>query len=46
MISDHPSTNTNRMILKGSETTVGGSIIIPIAIRMEEMTMSIIKKGI
>ena len=41
-----PSINTNSSILKGSEIIAGGSIIIPIDIRVEETTKSITRKGI
>lgn len=41
----HPSTSTKNMTLNGKARTVGGSIIIPIDIRTEAMTISIIRKG-
>ena len=40
-----PSTNTKSNILKGMETIIGGSIIIPIDIKVTETTISITKNG-
>jgi hypothetical protein len=42
----HPSTRRNRRILKGIDIITGGSIIIPIDIRVLATTISITKKGI
>ena len=41
-----PSTSTNNISLKGNDTIIGDSIIIPIDIRIEATTRSIIKNGI
>ena len=46
MSRPQPSTSTNIMILKGNEIIEGGSIIIPIDIRVLETTISMIRKGI
>ena len=43
--SCQPSTRTKSMILNGIEIIDGGSIIIPIAIRVEEITISMTRKG-
>ena len=40
-----PSTKTKKMSLKGSEIITGGNIIIPIDIKTEATTMSIIRNG-
>ena len=40
-----PSTRTNSRILNGSEMKTGGSIIMPIAINVEETTRSMIRNG-
>ena len=45
MIKYHPSTRTNNRILKGREIMTGGSIIIPIAIKVDATTISMIKNG-
>ena len=42
----HPPTEINSRILKGSDIMTGGSIIIPIDIRVLATTMSITKNGI
>jgi uncharacterized Zn ribbon protein len=44
-VIDHPSTSTNNSSLKGSEMSIGDSIIIPRDIRIDEITMSITKNG-
>ena len=44
-ISIHPFANTKKASLKGSETTAGGTIIMPIAIRIEATTMSSTRNG-
>jgi hypothetical protein len=41
----HPSTRTNRSSLKGSETIMGGNIIIPIDIKTDATTISITRNG-
>jgi len=41
----HPSISTKNKILNGSETTVGGNIIMPIDIVIVATTKSIIKNG-
>ena len=41
----HPSTRTKKIILNGNEIMTGGNIIIPIAIKIDAVTMSIIKNG-
>src|SRR3954447_6491867 len=40
-----PSTRTKSRILNGSEIRTGGSIIIPMDIRVDEMIMSMIRNG-
>ena len=45
VIKCHPSTKTNNNSLKGSEMSAGGSIIMPMLISTDEMTMSMIRKG-
>ena len=40
-----PSIITKRRILKGRDTRVGGSIIIPIDINVAETTKSMMRKG-
>src|SRR5271166_2090316 len=40
-----PSTSTKRRILKGRDTSVGGSMNMPIDMRTEEMTKSITRNG-
>src|SRR3546814_19207673 len=40
-----PSTSTKKISLKGSEIITGGSIIMPIDMRMEATTMSMLRKG-
>ena len=44
-IKYHPSTNTKKTILKGREIITGGNIIIPIDIKIEAVTISMIRKG-
>jgi hypothetical protein len=44
-IMNQPSTRTKKMILKGSAMMIGGSIIIPIDIKTDATTMSMIRKG-
>ena len=46
MIRAQPSASTNSRILKGMEIVVGGSIIIPILIKVDATTISITIKGI
>jgi hypothetical protein len=46
IIRFQPSTITNSNILKGIDIIIGGSIIIPIDIKVLDTTISIIKKGI
>ena len=41
----HPSAKMNSNSLNGSEISTGGSINMPIEIRMPEMTMSMIRNG-
>ncbi len=41
----HPSTSTKKISLNGREIITGGTIIIPIAIRMEATSRSMIKNG-
>jgi hypothetical protein len=41
----HPSTKTNNNNLNGSATNIGDNIIIPSDIKMDEITISITKKG-
>ena len=41
----HPSTKTKNISLKGSETIIGGTIIIPIDINIEATTISIMTNG-
>ena len=41
-----PSATTNKRILNGIEIVVGGSIIIPIDIRVDATTISMIRNGI
>src|SRR5437868_13965288 len=43
--SDQPSTSTTKISLNGSDTTTGGSIIMPIDIRTEATTRAMIRKG-
>ena len=45
MISAHPSTTTNSSGLKGSDTIVGGTIIMPIAINEALTSMSSTRNG-
>src|ERR1700761_258511 len=45
VIRSHPSTSTNSRILNGSEMNVGGSIIIPTLINVEETIRSMIRNG-
>ena len=40
-----PSIKTKKIILNGKDKTLGGNIIIPIDIKTEAITMSIIKNG-
>src|SRR5262249_5751240 len=40
-----PSTSTKKMSLKGSEMVTGGSIIMPIDMRIEETTRSMMRNG-
>src|SRR3546814_13602727 len=40
-----PSTSTKKISLKGSEIITGGSIIMPIDMRIEATTMSMMRKG-
>ena len=42
---DQPSTATNRNSLSGKDISVGETIIIPIAMRMFETMMSMIRNG-
>ena len=46
MVSPQPSTRTNIIILKGREIMEGGSITMPMDIRVLETTMSMMRKGI
>ena len=41
----HPSTKTNNSNLNGKAINIGDSIIIPKDIRIDEITISITKKG-
>ena len=41
----HPSTSTKKISLKGSDTVVGGSIIMPTDIKIEATTKSMTRKG-
>ena len=43
--NDQPSTKTKKISLNGSDTTTGGSIIIPIDISTDATTRSMIRKG-
>ena len=43
--SDQPSTSTNSSSLNGSEIIAGGSIIMPIDIRVDATTRSMIRNG-
>ncbi len=45
MTSDHPSTSTNSISLKGSEISTGDSIIMPIDISTLATTRSMMTKG-
>jgi hypothetical protein len=45
MMRNHPSTSTNSRSLKGSEMTLGESMLIPIASRMFAITMSMMTNG-
>ena len=45
MMSAQPSIKTNSNILKGVDTMAGGSIIIPMDIKVVAITISNIKKG-
>ena len=45
IIKFHPSAITNRSILNGVDIVVGGSIIIPIDISVEDTTISITING-
>ena len=45
MTRSQPSTSTNSSILKGSEMKVGGSMIMPMLISVEETIRSMIKNG-
>ena len=45
MIRSQPSTRTNSRILNGSEMNVGGSMIIPMLISVEETIRSMIRNG-
>ncbi len=40
-----PSTIAKKMILNGNEIATGGNIIIPMLIKILDVTMSIIKNG-
>ena len=42
----HPSTKTNNIILNGSEIIMGDNIIIPIAIKIDATTKSMMRNGI
>jgi hypothetical protein len=44
-INCQPSDTTKKASLKGSATTAGGTIIMPIDIKIADTTKSIIKKG-
>ena len=46
MIRSHPSATTKSRILNGIDIVVGGSIIIPIDIRVDATTISMIRNGI
>ncbi len=45
MTRSQPSTRTNSRILNGSEMNVGGSMIIPMLISVEETIRSMIRNG-
>src|SRR5438552_2300992 len=45
VIKCHPFTSTKSSSLKGNEMSTGGSIIMPMLMRMAEITMSMIKNG-
>ena len=45
IIKLHPSAITNNKILNGIDIVVGGSIIIPMDIRVEDTTISITMNG-
>ena len=45
MIRDQPSTSTNSINLNGNDTIIGDNIIIPIAIRIDATTRSMIRNG-
>src|SRR5438477_280836 len=45
VIKCHPFTSTKSSSLKGKEMSTGGSIIMPMLMRMAEITMSMIKNG-
>ncbi len=45
MTKSQPSTSTNSRLLKGREMKVGGSMIIPMLIKVEETIRSMIRKG-
>ena len=45
MVRNQPSIITNSSNLKGNEISTGGSIIMPMLIRTEEMTISMTRKG-
>ncbi len=45
MTRSQPSTRTNSRILKGSEMNVGGSMIMPMLISVEETIRSMIRNG-
>jgi hypothetical protein len=44
-VSAQPSTKTKSRSLKGKETSIGESIIIPKAIKIDAITISITKNG-
>ena len=45
VIKCQPSTSTNKSNLNGSEMSTGGSIIMPMLMRIDEITMSMIRNG-
>src|SRR6266571_1090711 len=45
VIKCHPFTSTKSSSLKGKEMSTGGSIIMPMLMRMAEITMSMIRNG-
>src|SRR5262249_37439893 len=44
-VNAQPSMSTNNSNLNGSDTSTGGSIIMPILMRSDEITMSITRNG-